>query len=96
MKKLHLIFRFFLSIEVVAIIITLILSDSCGSACSPYSLLNPFGHREVDVFQMMCTDNCVWRPHDFFYIFFHIFLLTIFLYIVGWIIGKKFMYKLKE
>jgi len=88
MKKIHLIFRILLLIELTIIGTTLFFGDSCGSACDPHSLFNPFGV-EISNDAKKCIMMCAWRPHDYFYITSDLFLLTIILYMISWIVGKK-------
>lgn len=91
MKKIHLIFIGFLSVEILIIALTLLLfRDNCGSACDPHSIFNPFGIVEKTNHFKSCIELCVRRPHVFFYITFDIFLLTVISYIGTLIIDKKF------
>jgi len=80
MKKINFIFPSIILLELILIIIFLLLGNSCGSACDPHGLLNPFGYVLSSGESTECIAVCAYTPYPLFYIVVDLLILTIVIY----------------
>ncbi|MCF7910533.1 hypothetical protein K9L16_02570 [Candidatus Pacearchaeota archaeon] len=85
MKKIDKIFLGILGIEILLItILYVFFQNPCGSSCTNYGIFNPFG----EVVES-CIQVCVQTQHFLFYPVLDLFILTLVVYLIYFLIKMK-------